>query len=191
MGIVFPEKLRQPAPANVIGKNALFVGVRKPVFILQLFEKLDRHNVVVKPFKRCPDADVIVLNMKVRPKLRRNLRQQNVRRLFELSHRLRRGKLCSLLSFKCFFCLYDQGIKGFITKDGNDFVVVFTIDAVNLFLVNRIFKSKLLKIQVNLNVVLTVSGGTVNKGYSALVKVRFNRMACFWEVDVIEVQKSI
>ena len=67
MRVIFIEELREPAPADVIGKKTLLIGVREPVFILQLVKKLDRLYIVIEPFERSTDSDIVFLDPEVRP----------------------------------------------------------------------------------------------------------------------------
>ena len=80
MGMILLEEVREAAPTDVIGKNTLFVSIREPVFVLQFVKELDRHNVMMKPFKRCAYADIVVLNLEVRPVIGFDFGIENMRR---------------------------------------------------------------------------------------------------------------
>ena len=79
MGIFLFEKIRETAPAHIVGKHALLGRCRQPAFRIQLIQKLNGPDVVIEPFQRCAHADIIALDLEVGSVLGVDLRVQHMR----------------------------------------------------------------------------------------------------------------
>ena len=90
MRIFLLEELREPAPAHIIGKHTLLRRCCQSVFSVQLVQKLNGTDIVIKPFQRCAHADVVVLNSEVGSVLGVDLRMQHMRLHLRAPFHLRR-----------------------------------------------------------------------------------------------------
>ena len=88
MQVVLVEIVRQTAPAHILREYALLDAVGQPMLALQLLQKLNGADVVIKAIQRRTDADIFLLNTKVEAALCGDLRVEHGRR--QLGAELRR-----------------------------------------------------------------------------------------------------
>ena len=92
MQVVLVEIVRQTAPAHVLRQYALLDAVGQPMLTLQLLQKLDGADVVIKAIQRRTHADIVLFNTEVEAALCGDLRVEHGRSQLGARLRRRRGK---------------------------------------------------------------------------------------------------
>ena len=92
MQVVLVEIVCQTTPTHILREHALLNAVGQPMLTLQLLQKLDGADVVIKAIQRRTDADIIILNTEVEAALCRDLRVEHGRGQLGVELRRRRGK---------------------------------------------------------------------------------------------------